>query len=68
MTLHNYVFHFNEYKKIWSAIPRELYNQYWSDASIKGVISSAKFEVVLELVNKVSKDSKYLDSILEDDV
>ncbi len=27
---HNYVIHFNQYTKLWHAIPREVYQEYWN--------------------------------------
>lgn len=49
---HNWVFHFNVYTKQWSAIPRELYNDYWSNYELEGVIRSSKFPTLLEIIQK----------------
>lgn len=27
---HNYVIHFNQYTRLWHAIPRDLYQEYWN--------------------------------------
>lgn len=49
---YNWVFHFNPYTKQWVAIPRELYNDYWSNYELEGVIRSSKFSTLLEIVQK----------------
>jgi len=49
---YNWVFHFNPYTNQWSAIPRELYNDYWSNYELEGVIRSSKFSTLLEIVQK----------------
>lgn len=61
--LHNYVFHYNEYKKLWNAIPRELINQYWDNHKLKDILSSSDLNVLLEIVNKLSYDSDFINKI-----
>ena len=50
--LYSYVFHFNPYSEIWSAIPRDLYNDYWSNANLPGVLRSKDMKTLIELVNR----------------
>ena len=50
--LYDYVFHYNPFKKIWSAIPRDKYNEYWSNEKVDDVISSKKIETLIELIIK----------------
>ena len=50
--LHNWVFNFNPYSKLWAAIPREMYNNYWNNANAEGIIKSSSFPTLLEIVNK----------------
>lgn len=50
--LHDYVFHYNEYTELWNAIPRELYNEYWSDNKLDGVMKSKDFAVLAEMIRK----------------
>lgn len=49
---YNWVFHCNPYTKQWAAIPRELYNEYWSNYELEGVIRSSKFSTLLEIIQK----------------
>lgn len=49
---YNWVFHFNPYTKQWAAIPRHLYNDYWSNYELEGVIRSSKFSTLLEIIEK----------------
>jgi hypothetical protein len=66
-SIHDYVFHFNEYTNLWNAIPRELINDYWNKPKVKGVISSSRIEVLTELINKVAADANFLDKIKQDE-
>lgn len=50
--LYNYVFHYNEYTELWNAIPRELYNNYWDNLDIDGVLKSKEIHVLIDLIEK----------------
>lgn len=50
--LYSYVFHYNHHTKLWSAIPRDVYNDYWSSKNVKGVISSKKIETLIEMISR----------------
>jgi len=50
--LHNWIFHYNAYTKLWAAVPRELYNDYWSNFDLEGVIKSSSFKTLIEIINK----------------
>ena len=50
--LYGWVFHFNPYTKKWAAIPRDLYNLYWDDSELEGVIRSSSFSTLLEILQK----------------
>lgn len=58
--MYNYVFHFNEFTNLWNAIPRDVYNEYWSDKKVKGVLSSKQIDVLIGLVNKLEKDQNFI--------
>ena len=51
-TFYNWVFHFNPYTKQWAAIPRDLYNEYWSNYELEGVMRSSKFSTLLEIIER----------------
>jgi|688.fasta_scaffold00112_105 hypothetical protein len=51
-SIHDYVFHFNEYTKLWYAIPRNVYKEYWDNQDTKGVLKSKEISVLIELINK----------------
>lgn len=63
--LYGYVFHFNSYTQIWAAIPRDLYNQYWSDSNLEGVIRSSKYETLITLVCKTKGDTQKLEELIK---
>jgi hypothetical protein len=52
--IHNYVFHYNTFNKTWSAIPRELYLDYWSKpiGSVKGILRSKDIDTLIALIEK----------------
>ena len=50
--LYNYVFHYNDFAGLWSAIPRDSYNDYWDDADSEGVIQSKEINVLIDLIER----------------
>ena len=50
--MHDWVFHFNPYNKLWSAIPRDLYTKYWDNSQLDGVLRSKSLETLLHLLHK----------------
>jgi hypothetical protein len=61
--MYNYIFHFNEFTNLWNAIPRDLYNQYWDNNKIDGVLSSSRIEVLIDLISKIDKDKEFLNKL-----
>ena len=51
-SLYHFVFHFNAYSGLWAAVPRDVYQQYWSDYNIPGVIRSKSIETLIALLHK----------------
>lgn len=54
---YHWVFHFNPYIKQWAAIPREIYNQYWDNYDLDGIIRSSKFSTLLEIIQKTEGEN-----------
>ena len=50
--LYDYVLHYNIYNGLWSAIPRDKYNAYWSEKKVEGVISSKDINTLIELITR----------------
>lgn len=52
--VYNYVFHFNPSTKMWSAIPRDEYLQYWNNPikDVDGVLRSKDVNVLTELIDR----------------
>lgn len=50
--LYNYVLHYNHFTKLWNAIPRDKYTEYWSDRKTEGILSSKKLETLIELITR----------------
>ncbi len=58
--LHNWIFHFNSFKGIWSAIPREHYTAYWNNEKVDGVYSSEDIKTLLDALHKTNGNIKEL--------
>ena len=61
--LYHWVFHFNPYKNAWAAIPRDLYNQYWNNSDVEGVIYSSKLETLLEILFQIKGNKNNLNRL-----
>ena len=63
--MYDWVFHYNTYTNQWAAIPRHLYNSYWSNLAIEGVLRSTNIDTLIKLINKgegdVDKVKSYVD-------
>jgi hypothetical protein len=53
--LYDYIFHYNHFTELWSAIPRELYNRYWDNDDIKGTLKSKNINTLIEIITKEIK-------------
>jgi len=62
--LYNYVFHYNAYNKNWAAIPRELYNDYWSDSTKPGILRSKSIDTLIEILHKTGGDKKKISKLV----
>jgi hypothetical protein len=62
-SLYGFVFHFNHYSGLWSAIPRDQYNQYWSDSKTDGVLRSKNMETLVEIIQKTRGDKSLLEQL-----
>jgi len=61
--LYDWVFHFNYLTGSWAAIPRDCYNEYWSDFNHPRVIRSSSITTLQTLIAKVEKDPDYLSKL-----
>lgn len=50
--MYNYVFHYNSHNQTWHAIPRDRYQEYWSNSDAKDILKSKSIKVLIELINK----------------
>jgi hypothetical protein len=50
--LYEYVFHFNPYNELWSAIPRDIYQQYFNNNEMDGVLKSKELTTLFSLIGK----------------
>ena len=62
--LQDWVFHFNIFTQKWAAIPCELYQQYWSNHSIDGVIRSSSLSTLLDILHKTKGDEGQIQLLL----
>ena len=50
--LYDYLLHYNHFDKLWSAIPRDQHNAYWSNRKVEGVIKSKNIKTLIELITR----------------
>ena len=55
-SVYNFVFHYNAHSGLWAAIPRDLYNQYWSDYNLSGILRSSSIDTLLHLLHRTGGD------------
>lgn len=60
---YNYVFHYNGYVGLWAAIPRDVYNDYWSDSNTPGVIRSRSIQTLVEILYKTQGDPSLIEQL-----
>ena len=65
-SLYQYVFHYNEHRKTWAAIPREKYNEYWSNPEVPGVLRSKSIETLTEILYKTGGDVTEIGKLLRE--
>ena len=53
--LYDWVFHYNHFTELWSAIPRDVYNRYWDNDDVKGVLKSKDINTLIEMITKEIK-------------
>ena len=65
-SLYDYVFHYNEHRKTWAAIPRNKYNEYWSNPEVPGVLRSNSIQTLTEILYKTGGDPKQIGKLLRE--
>jgi len=63
-SLYHFVFHYNAHTGLWAAIPRDVYQQYWNDSDIPGVIRSKDFNTLTAIIYKTKGDLSLLDKLI----
>ncbi len=63
--LHDWMFHYNPYRKTWYGIPRDSYLDYWHDSSDPKIIKSSDIKTLLEILHKVQGDVSKIKSVLK---
>lgn len=61
--LHDWVFHYNMFSDTWAAIPRELYQAYWSDFNLPGVLRSKHKETLLAILHRTKGDHSAIEQL-----
>jgi hypothetical protein len=62
--MYNWVFHFNPFTEIWNAIPRDFYNEYWSDGENPRILRSKNISDLKDLLYKTHGDEEAIKEIL----
>lgn len=64
MELYDYVFHFNSYTQLWSAIPRDSLTNYWNGKVDERILSSKDIQTLFDLL---ARGQDFIDSISRED-
>jgi hypothetical protein len=59
--LYDYLLHYNPFTGMWNAVPREVYNAYWSNRKVEGVLTSKNVKTLIELIIKGDEFIKTID-------
>lgn len=62
--LHDWVFHYNMFSDTWAAIPRELYQAYWSDFNLPGVLRSKDKDTLLSILHRTKGDPDAIEQLI----
>lgn len=60
MELYDYVFHFNSYTQLWSAIPRDSLTNYWNGKVDERILSSKDIQTLFDLL---ARGQDFIDSV-----
>jgi hypothetical protein len=64
-SLYHFVFHYNAFSGLWSAIPRDVYQQYWNEPDIPGVIRSSSIQTLTEIIYKTNGNLELIEKLLK---
>lgn len=62
MELYDYFFHFNPYRQLWSAVPRNSMMDYVNGIPNEQVLTSSKIETLIEIVSRGEEFIKSIES------
>ena len=62
--LHNWLFHYNPYKKLWTAFKREDSTNYFNGA-LANPLSAKTFKVLVDILVKTNGDEKKLKKLIK---
>jgi len=63
-SLYDYVFHYNGHNKMWAAIPRELYTDYWADYNKSGILRSKSIKTLITILHKTGGDKNKISKLV----
>lgn len=66
--LYDWVFHYNPHRAMWFAIPRDAYNDYWSNIKDKRVLKHRHLNHLLDLLQRAAGDVEMIREIASDDI
>jgi hypothetical protein len=62
--LYHFVFHFNPFTGLWSAIHRDDYLQYWSDSNNTRTIRSSSIDTLKEILLKTGGELSKIERLI----
>ena len=63
--MNDWVFHYNIFTRTWAAVPRDLYQQYWSDYNTPGILRSSQLDTLIDLLHRSKGDMKIIKDLVK---
>lgn len=64
----DWVFHYNPYNKLWNAIPRNVYNEYWSNHQHHAVLKSKHLNTLLDMLHRTKGDVGMIEDLTRGEI
>jgi hypothetical protein len=64
--LYHFIFHFNPYTNLWSAVHRDDYLHYWSDGNHPRVIRSKSIDTLQEIILKTGGEVSKIEKLISE--
>jgi hypothetical protein len=64
----DWVFHYNPYNNLWNAIPRDVYNEYWSNSQHHAILKSKHLNTLLDMLHRTKGDVGMIEDLTRGEI